>query len=68
MKVSIITVCYNSEKTLEATIHSVLNQDYQNIEYIVIDGASIDSTFSIVEKYKKDKNKKNKKNNKSIKK
>jgi glycosyltransferase len=52
MKVSIITVCYNSASTIEATIRSVVSQDYQNIEYIIIDGSSTDSTLSIVEKYK----------------
>lgn len=52
MKVSIITVTYNSEQHLEETIQSVINQSYQNIEYIIIDGASTDSTLTIVEKYK----------------
>lgn len=51
MKVSIITVSYNSEKTIEDTIKSVLSQDYPNIEYLIIDGASKDSTLQIVEKY-----------------
>lgn len=54
IKVSIITVCYNSEKTIEATVQSVLRQTYGDIEYIVVDGASKDGTMSIVEKYKKD--------------
>lgn len=49
--VSIITVCYNSEKTIEKTIQSVLNQTYKNIEYIVVDGKSTDSTLEIVKKY-----------------
>ena len=52
MKVSIITVCYNSEATLEDTIRSVIEQDYPDIEYIVIDGSSTDKTLSILEKYK----------------
>ncbi len=52
MKVSIITVTYNSEEHLEETIQSVINQSYQNIEYIIIDGASTDSTLTIVEKHK----------------
>jgi len=46
--VSIITVCYNSDKTIKNTIESVLNQDYDNIEYIVVDGASKDKTVEIV--------------------
>ena len=54
MKVSIITVSYNSAKTIEETIHSVLNQDYKNIEYIVIDGASSDNTVEIINRYKAD--------------
>ncbi|EKO3632741.1 glycosyltransferase family 2 protein [Vibrio metschnikovii] len=51
MKVSIITVCYNSEKTIEDTIKSVASQDYNDIEYIIIDGGSTDSTPDIVKKY-----------------
>ena len=50
--ISIITVCRNSEKTIEATILSVLSQTYKNIEYIIIDGDSTDSTKKIIEKYK----------------
>ncbi|MGQ0829908.1 MAG: glycosyltransferase family 2 protein [Bacteroidota bacterium] len=52
LKVSIITVCYNSAETIEATIRSVVSQDYNNIEYIIVDGKSTDSTLHIVEKYK----------------
>jgi glycosyltransferase involved in cell wall biosynthesis len=51
MKVSIITIAYNSETTIEATIRSVIAQSYPNIEYIIIDGKSKDSTLSIIEKY-----------------
>ena len=51
MKISIITVCFNSEKTIEDTIQSVCSQTYSNIEYIVVDGNSSDSTNSIVNKH-----------------
>lgn len=50
MKVSIVTVCFNSEKTVEATIKSVLSQQYKNIEYIVVDGGSSDGTKRIIKK------------------
>lgn len=49
--VSIITVCYNSQETIEDTIRSVLHQTYSNIEYIIVDGASQDNTIDIVRKY-----------------
>lgn len=52
MKVSIITTTYNSSKTIEGTIKSVLNQTYSDIEYIIIDGGSTDGTLDIVNKYK----------------
>lgn len=52
MKVSIITVCLNSEKSIEKTIKSVIEQTYPNIEYIIIDGGSTDGTLKIIEKYK----------------
>ena len=51
MKISIITVCYNSEKYLESAIKSVISQNYENIEYIIIDGDSTDSSVDIIEKY-----------------
>jgi glycosyltransferase involved in cell wall biosynthesis len=51
MKISIITVCYNSAKTLEKTIQSVLAQSDTNIEYIIIDGKSKDGTLDIIRKY-----------------
>ena len=52
MKVSIITVSYNSSKTLENTFLSVKGQTYKNIEYIIVDGASKDNTLLIVDKYR----------------
>lgn len=51
MKISIVTVCYNSAETIERTIKSVIGQDYDNIEYIVIDGGSIDGTVDLIQRY-----------------
>ena len=51
MKVSIITVCLNSEKTIINTLNSVLSQSYKNIEHIIVDGGSTDNTLSILKKY-----------------
>ena len=51
MKVTIITICYNCEQTLERTIKSVLSQNYSQIEYIVIDGESTDKTLDIIKSY-----------------
>ena len=51
MKVSIITTCYNREKTIAQAIESVLGQDYPDIEYIVVDGASTDGSFKVVRSY-----------------
>ena len=53
LKVSIITVCYNSAETIESTIQSVITQDYDNIEYIIVDGKSSDNSLKIIEKYKR---------------
>ncbi len=50
---SIVTVVYNAELTLENTIKSVINQTFTNYEYLVIDGKSKDGTMQIIEKYKK---------------
>lgn len=52
MKVSIITVCYNSSKCIEKTIKSVVQQTYPDIEYIIIDGGSTDGTIDIINRYK----------------
>lgn len=51
VKVSIITVCFNSEKTIKDTIEHVLYQSYKNIEYIIVDGKSSDATVEIIKKY-----------------
>jgi glycosyltransferase involved in cell wall biosynthesis len=52
MKISIITVCYDSAKTIEKTFKSVQSQTYNNIEYIVVDGVSKDATLDILDNYK----------------
>ena len=51
MKVTIITATLNSAKTICATLNSVKNQDYKNIEHIIIDGGSTDETINIIKKY-----------------
>ena len=51
MKISIITVSFNSKNTIANTISSVFSQDYDNIEYIIIDGASKDGTVNIIEEF-----------------
>ena len=50
-KISIITVCFNSKKTIRRTFDSVLHQTYPNIEYLVIDGQSSDGTRDIIREY-----------------
>ena len=50
-KISIVTITYNSEATLEETIRSVVSQDYPHLEYLIIDGGSTDGTLDIVRKY-----------------
>ena len=52
MIVTIITVCYNREATIEKAIKSVLNQTHKDIEYIIIDGNSTDGTKEIIESYR----------------
>lgn len=51
MKISIITVTRNNKATIAATIESVISQSYQNIEYIIIDGASDDGSLDIIKDY-----------------
>ena len=51
MKVSIVTATYNAAHTLRDTIESVLAQDYGDIEYIVVDGASTDGTLALLHSY-----------------
>ena len=50
-KISIITVAFNSAKTIKGTIESIISQDYNNIEYLIIDGGSTDGTLDIVKSY-----------------
>jgi glycosyltransferase len=52
MRITIITVCYNRKTTIAKTINSVLDQNYPNIEYIIIDGNSTDGTKEIIESYR----------------
>ena len=49
--ISIITVCFNAQKTIKRAVESVLKQSYKNIEYIIIDGKSTDHTLSIINEY-----------------
>ena len=49
--VSVITVCFNAGRTIRRTIHSVLEQTYPNIEYLVVDGGSSDATLDILREY-----------------
>ena len=51
MKVSIITISYNSSKTIKETLDSVINQTYKNFQHIIIDGGSEDETLNICKKY-----------------
>ena len=56
LKISIITVAFNSAKTIRDTISSIIKQDYKNVEYIVIDGNSTDETNHIVSEFKENVN------------
>ena len=51
-KFSVITVTYNAESVLEATIQSVISQTYHHVEYIIVDGASKDGTLAVIDRYK----------------
>ena len=51
IKISVVTVSYNSEATIERSLKSVLDQDYQEIEYIIIDGQSCDGTVDVIKNY-----------------
>lgn len=50
-KITVITASYNAKNTIEQTISSVVNQDYPDIEYVIVDGGSIDGSVSIIEEY-----------------
>lgn len=51
IKFSVITVCFNAEKVIRPTMESVLKQDYENFEYIIVDGASTDGTVAVIQEY-----------------
>lgn len=51
IKFSIITVCFNAEKVIRPTMESVLKQDYENFEYIIVDGASTDGTVAVIQEH-----------------
>lgn len=51
MKISVVTVCYNAVDSIEKTINSVINQTYQDVEYVIVDGKSTDGTVDIIKKY-----------------
>lgn len=51
-KISIVTICYNSQDYIEDAINSIISQDYNNKEFVIVDGCSTDNTLQIIEKYK----------------
>lgn len=51
MKISVITVCYNAEKTIKETLDSVRGQTYSEIEHVLVDGGSTDGTLAIIDSY-----------------
>lgn len=55
LRISMITICYNAEKTIAKTIESVLSQDYENLEYIIVDGGSKDHTVDTIKGYRNKK-------------
>lgn len=52
MKVTVVTVCLNAEASIEETIQSVINQNYDDFEYLILDGQSKDCTMKIISKYR----------------
>lgn len=51
--VSVLTPCFNSDKTVEQTLTSIENQTYHNIEYIIVDGGSVDHTLELIDRHRK---------------
>ncbi len=54
-KISVVTICFNAEKTIRYAIESVLSQTYGNFEYVIIDGASTDGTWEIIKSFDDDR-------------
>ncbi len=49
--ISVVTICYNSVRTIEETLQSVISQKYPYLDYVIIDGGSTDGTLDVVERY-----------------